>query len=335
MIEKDPYEILGVSKTASQEEILRAYRQLATKYHPDKNLDSPKEAAEKFKEISAAFDLVGDEQKRKQYDFYSSSSFPTFSFRNRNSVDDVFENIFSQFFGDQKNCQNVSKVRIKISLKEAYLGCSKKVNSEKHKTCEACKGTGSSIWEPCSKCDNKGFIITNNGSFKVQVSCANCSGRGSVSVQKCKDCSSKGYVVEFVKEIDIEIPPGIEDGSQIRKAGEAADGSDFFVAVNIEKDQKFIREGRSLVGSLEIPYSTLVLGGEVDYEVFGTNIKIKLVPKINAGSRIRIKNQGMPFVQNPKIKGDLFVDIKLKMPKVISEEHKKLLAKLSKIEQDN
>ena len=335
MIDKDPYQVLGVNKDASQEEIARAYRFLATKYHPDKNLDNPKEAAEKFKELSAAFDLIGNEQKRKQYDFYTSSSFSTFSFRSRNSVDDVFSNIFSQFFGDQKSVQNASRIRIKISLKEAYQGCFRKVNSEKHKTCDFCKGTGSSVWEPCDKCDNKGFIFTNNGGLRVQISCSNCEGRGSISVQKCKDCSSKGYILDSIKEVDIQIPPGIEDGAQIRKSGEAADGSDLFVIVNIEKDAKFIREGRSLIGSLEVPYATLILGGEIDYEVFETKIKIKIQPKINAGTRIRIKNQGMPFAQNPKLKGDLFIDIKLKIPQIITEEHKKLLVKLSKLDLNN
>lgn len=326
----DPYQILGVTRDASQEEILKAYRLLATKYHPDKNPENPTESAEKFKQVCAAFELIGDDQKRKKYDFFGRSHAPTFSFRSRNSVDDIFDNIFSHVFGDQKN----SKLRVKISLIEAYLGCSKVVKSEKHKSCESCRGTGSVSWEPCSKCDNKGFVFTNNGPLRIQTSCSNCNGKGSISVQKCKDCLSKGYIVDYIKDVVITIPQGVEEGTQIRMASAAADGSDLFVIVNIEKDLNITRDGKNLIGSTEVPYHILVLGGDIDYDLFGTKIAIKINPKTNAGSRIRIKNQGMPNPSNSKLKGDLFVDLKLKIPKTLTKQHEEIIQELSKIQID-
>jgi molecular chaperone DnaJ len=333
MMRKDPYEILGVERNSSQEEILKAYRALAVKWHPDKNLENPKVASEKFKEITEAFDILGDVNNRKNYDFYSTRQFSSFSFKSRNSVDDVFDNIFSHFFGDQKN--SGSKVRIKISLKESYAGCLKTIKTEKHKFCDPCKGTGSSSWQTCEKCSGKGFVFTNNGHLRIQVSCSNCGGKGSLSLKKCLECEGRGYLVESTKDVEIKIPPGIEDGNQIRIANEASDGSDLFVVVNVEKDAKFTREGKILISSVEVPYSILVLGGKVNFDLFGTKLDINIRPKSNAGTRIRLKNQGMPFLQNPNLKGDLLIDIKLKMPEQISDDHEKLLKDLLKISQSN
>lgn len=331
MIRRDPYEVLGIDKNATQEEIMSAYRSLATKWHPDKNLDNQKEAAEKFKEISAAFELLGDEPKRKNYDFYTKQM-PTFSFKSRNSVDDIFDNILSQVFGDQKN--NGSRFRLKVSLKDVYHGCSKIIKTEKHKFCEPCKGTGSSSWQQCEKCSGNGFIFSHNGNMKIRSSCVNCQGKGSISVQKCKDCSGRGYVVDSVKDVQVKIPPGLEDGTQIRIAGEAPDGNDLFVVVQVEKDTSFVRDGKILISSIEVPYPKLVLGGEVIFDLFGTKLNINIRPKLNAGTRIRVKGQGMPLVQNPSLKGDLFLDIKLKMPDSIDKEQEKLLKKLLKMSEE-
>lgn len=327
---KDPYQILGVGRDASHEEIVKAYRLLATRYHPDKNLQNPSEAAEKFKEISSAFEIIGDEGKRRDYDFYSSGA-PSFSFRSRNSVDDVFDNIFSQFFGDQRS-NSPSRVRIRISLAEAFHGCTKSVPLEKHSSCESCKGTGSSSWDSCTKCQGRGFVVFNNGPMRMQTSCSFCQGRGSISSKKCSECSGKGHLVDSSKNLDIKIPPGVEEGSQMRLAGEAADGSDLFVIISVDKDERYSRKDGFLIGSLEVPYSKLVLGGEENLDLFGSTLKIKIKPRLNAGSRLRIKGQGMPLLHNPSTKGDLLLDIHLKMPSDLTKEHLKTIEKLLKIE---
>lgn len=328
----DPYSVLGVDKKASQDQIAKAYRSLATKYHPDKNLDNQKEAAEKFKEVSAAFELIGDDQKRQQFDFFGNSSPPSFSFRSRNSVDDVFDNIFSQFFGEQKSQLGGSKVRIRVSLKDVCLGSIKKVKTEKRNLCDPCKGTGSSEWDPCSTCSGKGFIFVNNGPLRVQTSCSVCLGKGSVSKFKCQVCQGNGYLVDLVKEVDVKIPAGIEDGTQIRLAGAAADGNDLFVVVNIEKDELFSRENKFLVGYVDVSYPVLVMGGEVPYDVFGTKLLINIPPRTKTGVRLRIKNQGIPCLHDPNIKGDLLVEIRLKMPKEVSKSHERMLSQLLKID---
>ena len=327
---KDPYETLGVERSASREDIVKAYRSLATKFHPDKNPDNPKEASAKFKEISAAFEVLSDDKKRHQYDFYGNSQFPSFSFKNRNSVDDVFDNMFSQFFGDQRQSPG-SRARVKVSLDEVYSGCSKIVKVERHKSCDSCKGTGSCQWSPCPKCDKKGFVFTVNGPMRIQSSCSNCQGRGSIPGDRCPGCLGQCYLVESTKDVEVKIPQGIEDGSQIRFPGEGSDGNDLFVVVGVEKHPVFSRQDKFLLGFVEVPYHILVLGGDVDLDVFGTKVAIKINPRLAAGTRVRIKGQGMPFVGNPNFKGDLLVDIRLKMPKEVTKEHEKVLRRLSKI----
>jgi len=329
---KNPYQVLGIKKEASQAEIMKAYRFLANKYHPDKNLDKKEEATKKFKEISEAFEIIGDEKKRREFDSVGHFPFSSFNFRSRNSVDDVFSNLFSNFF-DTKNSHGGSKVRLKISFEESYFGCVKKVNSEKHKICEGCKGTGSSSWESCSSCQGQGFVFFNNGPMKIRSSCSSCSGKGSFSKEKCGICDGKSYLIDSTKEVEVKVPPGIDDGTQIRMAGEAADGGDFFVVVNVEKDPRFIRNGNLLFGSLDVSYSTLVLGGKVEYDFLNSKIDVNILPKTKSGSKLRLKNQGIPMVGNPSLKGDLIVQVNLKMPdKEINTEYKKLLNKIYKLE---
>ena len=330
----DPYQVLGVDRKATQDEIARAYRTLASKHHPDRNPGNQQESADKFKEVTAAFEMIGSEEKRKRYDFYGEQ-IPTFSFRSRNSVDDVFDNIFEHVFGNQKRGSGGSKVRVRISLKDAFKGCELVVQAEKHNFCDPCKGTGSSSWEPCQHCAGRGFVIVGSGQMRVQSSCAQCHGRGSLSKTRCEGCQGKGYNVDSVKDVVVNIPPGIDDGSQIRMAGEAADGGDLFVVVNVDRDQNFARQDRMLMGSADVPYHVLVMGGSVNLDLFGAEILVKVPPRTPAGSRVRIKGQGMPALQNPALRGDLFVDLRLKMPKAVSKEHENLLKSLAKLDNED
>lgn len=332
---KDPYLVLGVDKKSSQEEINRAFRSLAAKFHPDKNPDSPKEAAEKFKEISAAYELLGDPGRRRQYDFYAEAQFPNFSFRSRNSVDGMFDNLFSQFFGRGKSAPSFSKSRVRVTLAEAFSGCSRMVKSESHEQCKDCTGTGSSEWSRCLKCDGSGFLFTSEGPMRIQTACAQCSGKGSISKHSCRSCNGRGQVVKSEKEVEVRIPAGVEDGMQIRLSGESADGGDLFVVVNVEKHDSIERQQRNLISSLEVPYHTLVLGGDASFSLFDRDITIKVPPRTKSGSRVRVRGQGMPAVQNPEIRGDLFVDLNLSMPSSLSKGHEAAIRDLEKLWKSN
>jgi molecular chaperone DnaJ len=329
---RDPYLVLGVDRKASQDEIGKAFRSLASKYHPDRNPDNPQEASVKFKEVTAAYELVGDESKRKQYDFYASGQFSSFGFRTRNGVDEVFDNLFSQFFGNGRPHASAARTRVRVSLAEAFSGCSKTVKSETHEKCEACSGTGSSEWRRCDGCGGSGFLFTSEGPMRIQTSCVHCSGRGSVSKSSCRSCNGRGHSVRSERGVEVSIPPGAEDGMQIRLAGEGPNGIDLFVAVVVDKHPSIERQQRNLIASVEVSYSTLVLGGDAAFSLFGSEMSVKIPPRSKAGSRLRIKGQGMPAVQNPKLRGDLFLEIRLRIPGDVGPEYEALLKKLEKLD---
>lgn len=330
---KDPYLVLGVGKKATQDEINRAFRSLASKFHPDKNPDNPSEAADKFKEVSAAYELLGDASRRKQYDFYSEGQLPNFSFRSRNNVDSMFDNLFSQFFGKGgSNHQHASKAKVKITLAEAFSGCSRIVKSESHEQCEACKGTGSSDWSRCARCEGSGFLFTSEGPMRIQTACMQCSGRGSVSKVGCRSCNGRGRLVKSEKDVEVRIPPGVEDGMHIRVAGEGAEGGDLFVVVAVDKHSSIERQQRNLLGSIEVPYHVLVLGGEAKFRLFESDILVKIPPRTKSGSRMRVRGQGMPHIQNPEIRGDLFIGVNLRLPSSLTPDHERAISDLAKLD---
>jgi len=326
---QDPYLVLGVDSKASQDEIGKAFRSLASKYHPDRNPDNAKEAANKFKEVVAAYEIVGDESKRRQYDFYRGTSFPSFSFRSRNGVDDMFDNLFSQFFGGKTKGAQHFRTRVRVSLAEAFRGCSKKISVESLEPCKSCSGTGSSEWLRCEGCGGSGFVFTNEGPMRIQTSCVHCSGMGSISRKPCQSCSGRGQTVKSQSEVEIPIPPGVEDGMQVRVS---KDSGDIFVVVNVDKDGSVSRQQSNLVGSIDLPYSALVFGCDAKFNLFGMEISVKVPPRTKAGSRLRIRGQGMPRLQNPEMRGDLFLDVGLLMPDSVGGEYEKILVQLSKFE---
>jgi len=328
----DPYAVLGVDKKATQEQIAKAYRSLAAKYHPDRNPDDASQAVVKFKEVTTAWEMIGDEDKRRRHDFYGRSA-SSFSFRSRNSVDDVFDNLFSQFFGGPLSPDSShQRSRVKIALSEAYHGCSKVVKSEARETCSSCTGTGSASWSRCSACGGSGFVVSGDGNMRVQSACVSCAGRGATPEQSCSDCNGRGYKVVSERELEIKIPRGIEDGTQIRIPNGSHDGKDIFVVVNVDRDPTISRQNKNLFLSADVPYATLVLGGEAKAVLFGEEILVKVPKGTRSGSRVRLTSRGMPHVQNSSLKGDLFIDLVLKVPTNPSKEHEDLLKALSKIE---
>lgn len=329
---RDPYVVLGVDRKASQEEIAKAYKSLASKYHPDRNPSNPQQAASMFKEVTSAYEKIGDSSKRKQYDFYSSSQVPSFNFRSRNGVDDVFDNLFSQFFGSSKQKNSSIKARLKISLEEAFNGCEKSVKVESKEPCSLCKGTGSVEWEKCGDCNGVGFVFFSEGPMRVQSSCSTCDGRGSKPKQACSSCNGRGSKVISQREIAVSIPAGVEDEMQIRVTSEDAEAPDLFVVVSVDKHPSITRHHRDLIGCVDVSYATLVMGGDHHFDLFGSSINFKIPPRTKSGTRMRIKGQGMPLLQNPKVRGDLFIEVRIYIPSVLSLEHEKLLQRLSKIE---
>lgn len=328
----DPYRVLGVDRKAAQDEIAKAYRSLAAKHHPDRNPGNVEEASARFKEVTAAWEMISTEEKRRRHDFYGANPAP-FSFRSRNSVDDVFDNLFSQFFGGpNRQGPGSARSRVRVTLEEAFRGCSRTVKSEGREMCPACTGTGSTQWARCNACGGGGFVFTSDGQMRIQTSCTVCSGRGSTPSQSCGGCNGRGYRIVSEKDVEVAIPAGVEDGTQIRAPGESPNGGDLFVVVSVERHPSISRQGKDLLSHVEVPYTTLVLGGEAKILLFGSEISIKIPRGTRSGARVRLPGQGMPHMQNPSFRGDLFVDLALKVPSKVTKEHESLLQRLAKIE---
>ena len=317
---EDCYKILGIQKNSSQEDIEKAYRSLVLKYHPDKNIEKQKEYTEKFKKIQEAYEYLMNSK---------ASSF--FRFSQKNSVDDIFNNIFNDIFGDQKKNNNSTRVRLKINLEEAYLGCKKEIEIDKHEFCKNCEGTGGSSWISCKKCEGKDFIQKSD-SILYKSSCTFCDGKGNTIVNRCENCKGNGFVVKEKNKVKVEIPAGIKDGTQIRLANEGSGGGDLYVVVNINKHSVWERRDNDLLCDFEVSFYYLVFGGLVDLDLFGEKIKVKLKPRTKTGSKITIKNFGMPFLENQNLRGNLELNIQLKLPKEITKDYKELMEKFNNLE---
>lgn len=311
---KDYYNILGISCNATKQEIEKSYRKLVLKYHPDRNFNS-KASVKKFLEIQEAYDFLKNKKS-------------TFVFKNT-KADDVFDNIFSKFFGDQKRENNSTKIRIKITLEECYKGCSKEVFIDEHSFCNTCQGTGGIEWNHCDKCEGKGFVY-ESGIISIQSCCIFCEGKGSCIKEKCSDCKGNGFLIKSKKKIIVDIPKGIKNDTQIR-IPEASFGKDLYVVVNIQKNE-FVRNNQDLIVDLYVSYTKLVLGGNLDFLIFGKKINIKIKPRTIPGSTIILRNEGLPFVENENIKGNLIFNVKLDMPSSLNKKYKDILLKLSNFE---
>ncbi len=354
------YDILGVSKDASQEEIKKAYRKKAHKHHPDKGGDE-----EKFKKINEAYQVLSDEEKRKRYDqfgkagakkgrgFGSQGGFQG-DFRQANFDFEDLGDIFGEFFGggfqgsakrSKKPKGKDIKIDISISLKEAFTGTEQKKSLKKRAECKTCDGTGAkpgTNMKTCSKCEGRGKIKKQTrtilGNFSQTTTCPECKGSGEVPAKECDDCDGKGWE-ERIEKIKIKVPAGIKSGQTLRVSGKgqvAGPGTipgDLLVNIRVEGNSKFKRKEDDLYHETDIPYSLAVLGGKIKIPVFqsdGSIKKINLkVPKgSSSGKRIKLSGKGMPKLNGYK-RGDLYIDLNIEVPKKINKEQKKLLKKLN------
>jgi len=343
---KDYYKILGVSKNAAKEEIKKAYKNLAKKYHPDINKDSG--SAEKFKEISEAAAVLSDDQKRAQYDQFGSAGpagqgfdFSGFDFREFASgfgFDDLFEGLFSGFgFGGRKRTRARRGqdliAKIKIDLEDAFFGKTITLPVQKSENCKECHGKGYEDFEKCRKCNGKGIIQltrrTPFGIFSTTTTCNECQGRGEIGEKECKKCRGEG-VVFVKKDLEVKIPAGIYSGMKLRLEGEGEAGEyggragDFYVIVEIKKDKVFERDGNDLHTELPISFATACLGGEVLIDTFDSKEKIKIKPGTQDREEIILTGKGMPELHS-KTKGDLIAHVSIIVPKKLSKKQAELL----------
>lgn len=354
MGKRDYYEILGVQRNASTGEIKKAYRALALKYHPDRN-QGDSDSEDKFKEASEAYAVLGNAEKRQIYDRYGheglktgSRGFSDFSFFS-DSIFSDFEDILGSFFGFGSPFSGRSGNRrghdigmeISLSLEEAYRGVEKTINIKKEVNCDACGGRKTEPGhqpETCKQCGGSGKIRRTQGFFSIATPCPVCQGNGQVITHPCKKCRGKGRVSEK-KEIQVNIPPGVDSGNKIRISGEGEEGrnggrpGDLYILIEIEEDKDFRREGNDLIHEMNITFSQAALGDTVKVNTFTGSEKIKIPPETQNGKVIKIKGKGFKNV-NGWGKGDFLVVIRVQTPKKLSHREKELFKKLRTIEKE-
>ncbi len=366
MAKRDYYEILGVDKNASDQEIKKAYRKLAKKYHPDANLDNKEEAEKKFKDIGEAYEVLSDPQKRKSYDNfghagpqasgfgggYQSYGNEYYNFDFGDIGDSFFGDIFGSFFGGGRSNNRKDpnaptrgedlEIKVSISFKEAYTGVTKDISYRKKSKCNTCNGTGAkpgTSSKTCSKCNGTGKVREEVNSMfgrtVVERTCSNCSGTGKVIEEKCESCQGKGLKDEKVT-ITVNIPEGIADGNTIKVPGEGNAGKnggnpgDIYVNVSVKNDRIYSRKGNDIYMTIPITYTKAVLGGEIVVPLIdGSKEKYKIKEGTKSGDKYRIREKGFKNV-NSDHRGDLYFVIDIDIPKKLSNKQRELLEELAK-----
>ena len=355
---RDYYEVLGVSKTASEDEIKKAYRKIAIKYHPDRK-PGDKEAEEKFKEAAEAYDVLHDPQKRQQYDQFGFSGpmggaggFGGFSGASMN-MDDIFS-MFGDIFGGhgfggfgggggraraQQQRGGDLRLKVRLTLEEINKGVTKKFKVRKDIECSHCHGSGAengSGKETCPTCHGSGVITHTTqsifGMMQTQGVCPTCHGHGEVIKNKCKECGGTG-VVKGEEVVEINIPAGVAEGMVINVPGKGNTGpnngisGDIQVFIEEEDNDTFVRDGNDLIYNLLLDFPTAALGGEVEIPTIdGSKLKVKVESGTQPGKTLRLRGKGLPAVQGYGTgRGDLVVNISVYVPKTLSHEEKKAL----------
>ncbi len=346
---KDYYKTLGVEKNASDDEIKKAYRLLAKKYHPDINKTS--EATEKFKEINEAYEVLSDSTKRGNYDQYGDASGPNPSdffggagggFSGFGGFEDIFS-MFGNFGGNVKTstAQRGQDIRVQMTLsfEEAVFGCTKEVTIPKVESCSACSGTGAkngTKYSTCKECNGTGHVrYTENTLFGRVVKtgiCKECNGTGKKIIEKCEECNGNGYK-RVNKTVTVKIPAGIDDGQVMTMRGHGNAGlrggpdGDLQVVISVKQHKLLVREGYDLHLKLYLPFYILLLGGEVEVPTAEGKTTLKIPELTQSNTIFKMKNKGVKYL-NQNSYGTLIIQVISEAPKTLSKEEKKILQKM-------
>ncbi|HJD46210.1 MAG TPA: molecular chaperone DnaJ [Candidatus Mediterraneibacter norfolkensis] len=356
---RDYYEVLGVSKNASDAEIKKAYRALAKKYHPDMN-PGDKEAEKKFKEASEAYAVLSDADKRRQYDQFGHAAFEGgaggaggfggFDF-NGADFSDIFGDIFGDLFGGSARRgrsngpmkgANIRK-SIRITFEEAVFGCEKELDLVLKDPCESCHGTGAKPGtspETCPKCGGKGQVVYTSQSFFGTVqnvqTCPNCNGSGKIIKEKCPDCSGTGYTSSR-KKIKVTIPAGIDNGQSVRIRDKGEPGvnggprGDLLVEINVSRHPIFQRQDVHIFSTVPISFAVAALGGDIRIPTVDGDVIYTVKPGTKTDTKVRLKGKGVPSLRNAQVRGDHYVTLVIQTPERLSSEAKEALKRFDEL----
>jgi len=352
----DYYETLGVSKNATPEELKRAYKKNAIKYHPDKN-KGDKSSEDKFKKINEAYEVLSDPEKKQIYDQFGEDGLKGQGgfggaggqYRDFSDVFDNFGDIFGDIFGGGRSRgRNAPRqgadilVRMNVSFKEAYEGAKKEIKFSRSSSCSVCAGSGAekgSSKKTCPTCQGAGQVRMSQGFFSVSQACPTCKGEGQIIEKPCKSCRGTGFEKE-TKTVKFNIPQGISSGMKIRVAGEGNSGEnsgprgDVYVEVHVSSHALFEREGDDIYMEIPISYSQAVLGDKIEIPTMTGSVKMKIPAGTQSGTRMRLKDKGFNSLSYHR-RGAQYVILNIEVPKNISDGHKKVVENLREHEDNH
>jgi molecular chaperone DnaJ len=344
------YEILGVARGANEQEVKSAYRRLAKECHPDRNPEDTR-AEVRFKEVSEAYEVLKDPQKRAAYDHFGHAAFeggmgagargfgPDFA----SSMSDIFDDLFGEFMGGRRGGgarQRSSRERgadlrynLEITLSEAFEGKTAQICVPTSVSCETCSGSGARAGTKptsCPTCGGYGKVRASQGFFTIERTCPNCQGRGETIEDPCLSCQGSGRVTKE-RTLSVNIPPGVEDGTRIRLAGEGEAGmrggpaGDLYIFLAIKPHEFFQRDGADLFCKVPISMTTAALGGQIEVPtVDGAATRVKIPEGSESGKQFRLKSKGMPVLRS-KVAGDMYIQVEVETPKNLTKRQRELL----------
>jgi molecular chaperone DnaJ len=346
MAKRDYYEVLGVSKNATEAELKKAYRRLAMKHHPDRNPDN-EESEEQFKEAKEAHDVLSDAQKRAAYDQFGHAGVENSAGGGPGGAGfgDIFDSVFGDIFGGGGGGRGGERVyrgadlryELSLTLEEAVAGTTVKVRVPKHVNCESCGGSGAkkgSSPVSCTTCNGVGQVRMQQGFFSVQQTCPKCRGAGKMITDPCSSCNGQGRVRDN-KTISVKVPAGVDTGDRIRLSGEGEAGQnrgpsgDLYVDVSVKEHAIFTRDDSNLYCDVPISFATATLGGEIEVPTLDGRVTLKIPAESQTGKMFRLRNKGVKSVRGSS-KGDLLCRIAVETPVNLNKKQKELLKEFEK-----
>jgi molecular chaperone DnaJ len=352
-MKRDYYDVLGVSRTADDDELKKAYRKLALKYHPDKNPDSRPEAEERFKEVNEAYQILSDGQRRAQYDRFGHAAFEqggvggAGGFGFAGGFDDIIGDLFGDFFGTGRATRGGRararrgadlQYQLAISFVEACRGCEKTLTLPRLAQCEACEGRGAKAGtapQTCPQCNGSGQMRFQQGFFSIAKTCGKCSGRGQIITSPCETCEGGG-ARRKTYTVNVKIPPGVDSGARLKLRGEGEAGDsggpsgDLYVLLEVEEHTIFTREGTDLVCEVPVSFAQAALGAELVVPTLDGTTKVKVPAGTQSGQMFRLRGRGVADL-NGYGTGDELVRIIVETPRKLTARQRGLLEEFAKL----
>ncbi len=346
---RDYYEVLGVSRDAGQEEIKKAYRKMALKYHPDRNPDDA-QAETMFKEAAEAYEVLSNPEKRQRYDHLGHAGVDANGYQGFRTTEDIFDSfadIFGDFFGfgSRRGPRPRSgadlRYNLTISFREAAKGTEVDLELPKREQCDRCTGQGSEPGhspQTCSHCGGSGQMHHSQGFFRVAMPCTACQGQGMIITHPCRECRGRG-IVQVTRQIKVRVPAGVDNGSRLRLRGEGEPGEhggpagDLYVVLFVEEDEIFKRQGQDLVTQVEISFIQAALGGKVEVPTLDEPISMEIPKGTQSGKVFQLSGLGLPYPGGGQ-KGELLVQVQVKTPTKLTKKQEELLREFEQIEKE-